>query len=156
MKGVASGLRETITERCVWARQKHSEAVNSYSLTVMRESVWHFGPQSCGVLVSRCRHLWVRSGLFLRELLPPSRARTRFLFLVSNFPLASPLHLNVTNFQKPQQRKPSVYFWHELFSLSYSAISHSHQALGDFDVDILQYCLGGAGGKWSTLRVPQL
>lgn len=40
------------------------------------------------------------------------------------------------------------------YSLSNSAISRSHQALGDFDVDILQYSFGRTGGKQSTLGFP--
>lgn len=66
---------------------------------------------------------------FFCEQLPRTRGLTLFLLLVSNFPLALPLHLNVTSVSHQ-------FISGMNYSLSNSAISRSHQALGDFDVDI--------------------
>ena len=118
MKGVASGLRETITERCVCLWQKHSDTAFKLILTVTREPAWHFRAKSCGVLVSRCirRRLTPSESidrfqlfflLLFCEELPQTHVLFLYLLFVSDFPLASPLHLNVTSFKS----EPSVYFW---------------------------------------------
>lgn len=57
MKGVASGLRETITERCVLCVTETQRSVCvcvPYVPTVVPESAWHFEAKSCGVLASTC------------------------------------------------------------------------------------------------------
>lgn len=123
MKGVASGLRETITERCVCVWQKHCEAFKFILTSHTQRDILEPNPAACWFPGASCRRLTrreiahlVQVSLFFVNSCHENRGRTLFLVLVSNLPLASPLHLNVTSFKKPQQRKPSVYFWNELFT----------------------------------------